>query len=93
GGQLGIAVEPMRPELADQIGLPRNTQGLMVDQVDPSGPAAEALQPGDVIQQVNHQSVRTVDELRGAVAKSGDKPALLLVNRKGQTVFIPVRTR
>ncbi|HVW86215.1 MAG TPA: Do family serine endopeptidase, partial [Bryobacteraceae bacterium] len=37
GGQLGIAVEPMRPELADQIGLPRNTQGLMVDQVDPSG--------------------------------------------------------
>ena len=81
----------MSPDLAGQIGVPRNTQGVVVQDVDPNGPAAQAgVQPGDVIQQVNRQTVRSPAEMRDALAKSGNRPPLLLINRAGQTVFVPV---
>ncbi len=90
-GKLGVTLEPMTPDLARQLGLSPATQGMVVDSVDPSGAAANAgIQAGDVIQQVNHQAVRSVGELRGALQKSAGRPALILVNRKGQTIFVPV---
>jgi serine protease Do len=91
-GMLGISVAPVTPEIASELRLPRGTQGLAVQNVDPSGAAANAgIQSGDVIEQVNRQPVRSVDELRSALQKSGDRPALLMVNRGGQRIFIPVR--
>ncbi len=90
--QLGITVEPLTPELATQMGLRRDTQGVVVTDVDPSGPAAEAgIQQDDVILEVNHQPVRSAAELRAALRRSGSRPALLLVNRDGQSLFIAVR--
>ena len=60
-------------------------------EVDPSGPAAEAgIRPGDVIEQVNRKSVSDVSELRAAVKASGDKPALFLVTREGQSLYVTV---
>lgn len=90
-GKLGVSVQPLTADLAGQLGLPKTVQGLAVAGVDPNGPAASAgIQAGDVIQQVNHQPVRSVDELRSALQKSGGRPALLLINRKGQTIFVAV---
>jgi serine protease Do len=90
--RLGASITPLTPEAAAQLGLPRGTQGLLVQDVDPSGPAAEAgLEPGDVIQQVNHQTVHSGEDVRAALQKSGDRPALVLVNRGGATLFVPVR--
>ena len=54
-------------------------------------PAAEAgLKPGDVILEVNRQPVRSIAEMRAALAKSGSRPLLLLVNRAGRNVFLTV---
>ncbi len=90
GGKLGIGVAPLTPELASQLGLRSGTQGLVVSSVDPSGPAAQAgLREGDVIQEVNRQPVRSTDDLRNAVQKSANRP-LLLINRGGQTAYVPV---
>src|SRR5579884_2444789 len=90
GARLGISVEPVTPQITSQLGLPRGTQGLVITNVDPAGPAAEAgLQPGDVIQQVNRQPVRTTDDMRRALQSSGNRPPLLLINRGGQTIFVP----
>ena len=94
GGKLGISVEPLTPEIAQQLQLKPGTTGLVVDTVDPTGPALTAgIQRGDVIQEVNRQPVRTPQELRTALDKNGNKPALLLINRQGETFFIPVRPR
>ncbi|MGH9942089.1 MAG: hypothetical protein ACRD9R_07015 [Pyrinomonadaceae bacterium] len=41
-GQLGIRIEPLTPELAAQLKLRSGTQGVVVQEVDPEGPAAEA---------------------------------------------------
>ncbi len=94
GGQLGLKVEPLTPEIAAQLGLRSNAQGLVVAGVDPSGPAADAgIRQGDVIEQINRQPVRSVADVRAALQRSGNRPALLLVNRRGNTVFITVQPR
>ena len=54
-----MTVEPLTPEIARQLELDRNTRGVVIADVDPSGAAASAgLREGDVIQQVNGKSVR-----------------------------------
>ena len=94
GGKLGISVEPLTPEIAQQLQLKPGTTGVVVDSVDPTSPAVEAgIQRGDVIQEVNRQPVRSADDLRAAIDKSGTKPVLLLLNRRGETIFLAVRPR
>ncbi len=57
-------------------------------EVDPAGPAAAAgMQPGDVIEEVNGKPVTAVSDLKAAVKASEDRPALVLVNRKGASLF------
>ena len=94
GGKLGISVEPLTPDIAQELQLKPGTTGVVVDSVDPAGPAVEAgIQRGDVIQEVNRQPVKSAEDLRAAIEKNGAKPALLLLNRRGQTVFLAVRPR
>ena len=94
GGRLGITVEPLTPDLAERLGLRRGTQGMVVTEVDPAGPAGQAgIQAGDVIQEVNRQPVRSVEDIRSALQRSGDRPPLVLINREGQTVFVSVPLR
>ncbi len=89
--RLGITVVPMTPDLARQLGVRAGTPGLVVESVDPAGPAAQAgLQAGDIIQEVNRQPVRSTDDMRKAMQNSGNRPPLLLINRGGQTIFVPV---
>jgi serine protease Do len=91
-GKLGIGVQPVTPDVVQQLGLPAGTQGLVVGNVDSNGPAAEAgIQEGDVLVQVNQQAVRSINDLQSALQKSGTRPALVLVNRKGSTIFITVQ--
>ena len=91
GSRLGVTVTPLTPGLANQLGLRRGTEGLVIQDIDPSGPAAQAgLQMGDVIEQVNRQRVRTPDDMQRALQGSNGRTALLLVNRGGQTIFVPV---
>jgi len=66
--------------------------GLMVENVDPEGRAADAgIRPGDVIHEVNRQTVKSPEELRAAVRKSSDRPVLLLIDRNGASVFVTVK--
>ena len=89
---LGVTVAPLTPELAARAGLPKDAHGLVVRNVDPEGRAADAgIQPGDIIQEVNRQPVQSVDELRTAVKKSSDRPALVLVQRGEQSIYLTVK--
>ncbi|HEX4950553.1 MAG TPA: DegQ family serine endoprotease [Blastocatellia bacterium] len=93
-GQFGMSVAPLTPELAARLGLPRGAQGLAVTEVDPMGTAADAgLRAGDVIEQVNRQPVRTVADLKTALERTGDRPALVLINRRGNSLFLTLQPR
>jgi S1-C subfamily serine protease len=90
-GKLGFSVTPLTPDVATQLGVNRNTQGVVVAQVDPSGPAADAgIQPQDIIEQVNQQPVHSAADVRAALARTRTRPALLLVNHRGTTLFVTV---
>jgi S1-C subfamily serine protease len=93
-GRLGVGVQPLTPEAASQLGLPRGTSGVLVASVEPGGPAAEAgIRPGDVIMEVNRKPVGSTSELSGALAQAGSEPVLMLINRGGQTLFTTARLR
>jgi Do/DeqQ family serine protease len=86
----GLAVEPLTPDRARQMGLGVDG-GLLVTGVDPAGPAAEAgIRAGDVIRQVDGRALTAPDDLRKALSE-GDRPALVLVQRGEQNLFVPLR--
>jgi serine protease Do len=93
-GRFGLTLQPLTPELAGRLGLEANAQGLVVTRLDPSGAAAEAgILQGDLIQEVNRQPVRTLGDFNGAISRSGTRPALILVNRRGNTIYLTLRPR
>jgi serine protease Do len=81
--RLGIAVLPVTPDMANQMQLPDGTGGLLVERVDPVGPAARALQPGDIIESIlgagSAHPVRSIDDLRAARAHASNGVLSLLV--------------
>jgi serine protease Do len=88
----GLSVENLTADIAQQLNLPRGTAGVVVDDVAPGSPAAEAgLDRGDVIQEVNRKPVRSVSEFNGALRQGGNKPVLLLVNRGGNSRYVVVQ--
>jgi serine protease Do len=88
---LGMTVKPLTPSLAQQLEVPRATEGLAVTDVDPDGAAAAAgIQEGDVIRQVNGKNVRTAGELRQAVSAQSGRPDLFLIQRGEQSFFATV---
>jgi len=88
GALEGVSVGNVTDEAVQQLGLPANTKGVVVTDINPSSPVADSgLRQGDVIQEVNHQAVTNVTDFDRAVRKAG-KDRLLLVNRQGNTLFI-----
>ena len=86
----GVSVENMDAEMAQQLGVPTNTAGVVVTGISPSSPAADSgLRRGDVIQQVNRQPIRTTSDFERAMGSSKDE-TLLLVNRQGSTMYVTV---
>jgi len=89
---LGVSVAPLTPELRERTRAPKDAQGLVVEDVNPDGRAAAAgIQTGDIIEEVNRQPVKSVEDLRSALKKSTERPTLLLINREGSDIFVTVR--
>jgi serine protease Do len=84
-GKLGVAVRSLTPEEQKQAGT---AGGVLVENV--GGAAARAgLQPGDIILALNNTPVKDPEQLRGIVAKSGKRVAVL-VQRDDAKVYVPV---
>ncbi|HKQ52198.1 MAG TPA: DegQ family serine endoprotease [Pyrinomonadaceae bacterium] len=93
-GRLGISVVPLTPDAVSRLELPAETRGLLVREVDPDGPAADAgLRRDDVIEQVNQQPVTSGAQLRAALDGAGTRPVLLLVNRGGTSLFMTIKVK
>jgi serine protease Do len=88
---LGLAVQPLTPALAQQLGV-KATQGLVVQNVQDGSPAADAgFERGDVIVEVNKKPVKSVAELKETVDKHGKgKPMLFRIQRQDASLFLTV---
>ncbi len=94
GASLGLALRPLTPQIARSVGVPSDTQGVVVLGVDPTGDAAQkGLRRGDVITSVNRQRIASPEEAAQALeqaASRGARQVLLYVLRRGQGQFVAV---
>ncbi len=88
-----IHVDELTPEIARQLDLPPNVQGVLVTEVDPDSGVAE-LQKGDVIEQIDQQPVTSVSDYK-KIAGSLDpnQPQVLSVCRHRVRSFLVLRPR
>ncbi|HKI18446.1 MAG TPA: trypsin-like peptidase domain-containing protein [Isosphaeraceae bacterium] len=84
--RIGIALEPMTPALARQLGLEENVQGVLVDSVNPGSPAEKAgIKQGDVITGFAGEKVVNGSSFRLKVATSEvAKPHEIVFLRDGK---------
>lgn len=80
----GLSVAPLTAAIRSRFDLPERVEGLVVNAVAPDSRAArEGFQPGMVIMQANSRPVRTVADLKSAVAavRSAGRSGILLLVR------------
>lgn len=95
--KMGLQISELTPEKAKQIGLSPDTEGLLIEKVQPGGLANQlGLEPNDVITKLQQQRVRTIEDFNDvltnhpptegisvtAVNKSGDKFVYRRLQRK-----------
>ncbi len=87
--RFGLTVQDLTPELREQLKLD-GVDGVVVSSVDDAGPAAQAgIRPGDVITEVNRESVKsTRDFTRSLGQMRPGANLLLLVRRDGNSRFV-----
>ena len=91
-GKIGIALAPLSPELRDRLELPRGTKGVVIAEVEPGSPAAEAgIRQGDLVVGVGSQAVATPEEAVKAIRGNGrDKTLALRILRDGRPAFVAI---
>jgi len=83
-------VQNLTPSLRARLGLPRGVKGVVINDLDPDSPAAQAgLQPGDVIESINRQPVNSVDDFN-RLAASAKGRTLLRISREGRGLFVVI---
>jgi serine protease Do len=81
----GIEVQNMTPEMARELGVSSREKGVVITQVAPGSAAAAAgLQPGDIVKEVNRQSIKNRTDFEKALGGSQGGRRLLLLVRRGQ---------
>ena len=90
--RFGLTLQPLTSETAQRYGLDADDSGLLVTRVDPSSNAAAAgIRQGDLIQEVNRQPVKTFAEFSGALRQSGSRPALVLIKRRNNVIYLTLK--
>ncbi len=80
----GFSLQELTPELAERFGY-QEKQGLLVSQVDPGSPAAQArIQPGELVEEINKYPVKNERDLKTALKKAKNTKKILLRIRAGQ---------
>jgi serine protease Do len=92
GESFGIVLTDLTPQRARQLRLPTGVEGALITDVDPNGPAAGALRPGDVILSVNRTPVTSAAEAGSQLQQvEPGRLAQILLWRGDTEVFVVVR--
>ena len=75
----GVGVQDLDRQTREEMNVPANVRGAIVTQVDPSSASYEAgLREGDVIEEINHQPVRSAEDADRLTANKGGKGETLV---------------
>jgi serine protease Do len=85
---LGLTVQTLTPELAEQFDWPREEKGVLVTDVESGSAGAEAgLRRGDLIKEINRQAVEDTEQYKRLVGKAKAGESLLLFVKRGSRTF------
>jgi serine protease Do len=88
-----IDVRELNEELAGRYGIKPSERGVVIVRVRPGSTAEEmGVREGDIVLEVNRKSVNSVKSYERAVSGlAKDQAVLLLLKRKGQTIYLTLR--
>lgn len=87
--KLGLQVQGMTPEIAQQLGFEKPITGVVISDVSSGSLAEESgLQPGMVILEVNREEIKSVKEFEKAVRKAKGGNLLLRVKTQQGALFL-----
>jgi serine protease Do len=85
----GVSVQNLTPEAYRKLSLPERIRGVIVTDIEGGSPSETALMPGDVILEINRKAISNIDDYEKRVSKiKKDQDLLLLVFRRGSTIFV-----
>ena len=92
GGELGLQIAELTPEMARRFGHPETEKGVVVLAVEPGSKAAEAgVRQGDLVKEVNRKSVSTVKDLQSELDKAEKGQQLQLLVKRPGSGFVVIK--
>jgi serine protease Do len=90
-----LKVQGLDPTTLSQLNLPSKTTGVVVNHVEGGSPAeAAGIQRGDVIQEINREPIKTLDDYQRTAAKiKKEEMVVLLLSRQGNNLFVAVNPK
>jgi len=87
----GISVQDLSPDLYRKLNLPEKIRGVVVTDIEQGTNAESRLIPGDVILEINRRAISNLDDYETIVSEiKPDRDVLLLVFRRGSTIFVTI---
>ena len=91
-GRIGLALQTLTPDVADQLGIDHGTKGAVITDVVSGSPAERAgLRPGEVIVEVDRGAVATSEQAVAALGAARGGGHLLRVRGAGGTRFVTIK--
>ena len=91
----GLKVEAITPDNRNQFGIAEEATGVVVMAVEVGSEVeAAGIQPGDLIQEVSRDGIKTLDDFQQIASKiAKGELVVILVNRRGNNLFVAVNPK
>lgn len=87
----GVTVRDFTPDLYRQMNISEKIKGVIIAEISPDSPAEGKLMEDDIIQEINRKAIANLKDYEFIVSEiKPDEIVLLLVFRKGSSVFITI---
>jgi serine protease Do len=88
---LGIVLQDLAPDISGFLGMPKDTHGAVITEVEPGSRAAKAgLVSEDAILEINRKPVSSAAEAVSAIRANAGAPLILKVRRGSATRLVTV---
>ncbi len=90
---LGLNVQTLTPELAERFRL-KEDKGVLITKIEPDSPAEQDLREGDLIKEIDHEPINSVEDFNRIAVKLKDSDNILIrVVREGRAFYVVLKPK
>jgi serine protease Do len=87
----GVHVQNLTPDIRRQVDVPKEVNGVIITDIDSDSAASIALRAGDVIEEINRNTINNVSDYEKVVSRLSEKESvLLLIYRGGGHMYVTI---